>query len=212
MIDSYLPAIFAVIAYLLGSIPTSVWVGRLFFNTDVRDHGSGNAGATNTIRIFGWKAGLPVMVIDVFKAVAAVLLVRLIPWVEKGSDLYYTIESVYALLAIAGHIFPVFAGFRGGKGVATVFGAMLIINFPATLISFLVFALIIAFTRYISLGSILAGITFPIAIILILNIPHIGFQIFSLLVPVIITISHRQNIGRLFRGEERKFNFGKKTE
>ncbi len=210
--NSYLPAVFAVLAYLLGSIPTAVWVSRMFFRTDIRDHGSGNAGATNTIRVLGWKAGLPVMVIDVSKAILAVLMVRLIPWVEKGSDLYYTFESTYALLAIIGHILPVFAGFRGGKGVATVFGAMLIINFPATLISFLVFALAIAFTRYVSLGSMLAGITFPIAVILVLAVPHLSFQIFSILVPVIIIVTHRKNLGRLLKGEERKFEFRKKKQ
>jgi glycerol-3-phosphate acyltransferase PlsY len=205
--SSFLPLIFSILAYLLGSIPTSVWVGKLFFNTDIRNHGSGNAGANNALRVLGWKAGLIVAVIDVSKAIAAVSLINLIPWIAKGSELYFSLQAVFGLCAILGHIFPVFAGFRGGKGVATVFGAMLVINFPATVISFGVFLIAILLTRYVSLGSILAGLAFPVCLILIFKISCFLVVIFSLIVPLLIILTHNRNIGRLLRGDERKFSF-----
>ncbi len=208
--SSFLPLIFIFISYLLGSIPASVWVGRAFFKTDVRDHGSGNAGATNAIRVLGWKAGLVVMVIDVSKAIAAASLVYLIPWIKGNDALLHNLQAMFGLSAIIGHIFPVFAGFRGGKGVATLFGAMIIISFPATLISFCYFAIIIVISRFVSLGSIIAGITFPVALILILKVQYPVVIIFSLLVPIIILLTHRKNILRLFRNEERQFSFGSK--
>jgi acyl phosphate:glycerol-3-phosphate acyltransferase len=210
--NSFLPLVCVIISYFLGSIPTSVWVGRAFFKTDVREHGSGNAGATNAIRVFGWKAGLIVMVIDVSKAIAAVSLVYFIPWLKGNTALLHNLQALMGLSAIIGHIFPVFAGFRGGKGVATVFGAMILINFPATLISFGIFAFTVALTGFVSLGSILAGIMFPIAIILILHIQFPFVILFSILVPIIILLTHRQNIVRLFKHEERKFTFTKKSE
>jgi glycerol-3-phosphate acyltransferase PlsY len=205
--DSFLPLIFLIVSYLLGSIPTSVWVGRAFFNTDVRNHGSGNAGATNAIRVLGWKAGLIVMIVDVSKAIAAACLVYLIPWLKGNPTYLHNLQALLGLSAIFGHIFPIFAGFRGGKGVATVFGAMIVISFPATLMSFTIFAIIILLTRYVSLGSILAGIMFPVGLILILKVQYQLVIYFSLLVPFIILLTHRKNIGRLFRNEERKFSF-----
>jgi glycerol-3-phosphate acyltransferase PlsY len=210
--NSFLPLICLIISYLLGSIPTSVWVGKTFFKTDVREHGSGNAGATNAIRVFGWKAGLIVMLIDVSKAIAAVSLVYLIPWLEGKTPLLHNLQALMGLSAIIGHIFPVFAGFRGGKGVATVFGAMIVISFPATLISFGVFALTIGLTRFVSLGSILAGIMFPIGLILILKVQYPFVILFALLVPIILILTHRKNIIRLFKNEERKFSFKNKAE
>jgi glycerol-3-phosphate acyltransferase PlsY len=204
---SFLPLIFLIVSYLLGSIPTSVWVGRAFFKKDVREHGSGNAGATNAIRVLGWKAGLIVMVVDVSKAIVAACLVYLIPWMQGNIALLHNLQALMGLSAIIGHIFPVFAGFRGGKGVATVFGAMIVISFPATLMSFGVFVIIIALTRFVSLGSILAGVMFPVGLILILKVQYPFVILFSLLVPFIILSTHRKNIVRLFRREERKFSF-----
>jgi len=204
---SCLPLICVILSYLLGSIPTSVWLGRSFFKTDVREYGSGNAGATNAIRVLGWKAGLVVMVIDVTKAIIAVSLVYLIPWLKGNPNYLHDLQAILGLSAIIGHIFPVFAGFRGGKGVATVFGAMIMINFPATLMSFGVFAIIIALTRYVSLGSILAGIMFPVGLIFILKVQYPFVILFALLVPIILLLTHRKNIIRLFKHEERKFSF-----
>jgi acyl phosphate:glycerol-3-phosphate acyltransferase len=205
--SSFLPLICIIISYLLGSIPTSVWVGRAFFKTDIREHGSGNAGATNAIRVLGWKAGLIVMVIDVSKAIAAVSLVYFIPWLNGKTSLLHNVQAILGMSAIIGHIFPVFAGFRGGKGVATVFGAMIVISFPATLMSFGVFAITIALTRFVSLGSILAGIMFPIGLIIILKVQYPFVIFFALIVPMILILTHRKNIVRLYKHEERKFSF-----
>jgi acyl phosphate:glycerol-3-phosphate acyltransferase len=210
--SSFLPLICLIISYLLGSIPTSVWVGKAFFKTDVRDYGSGNAGATNAIRVLGWKAGIMVMLIDVSKAIAAVSLVYLIPWLNGNTALLHNLQALMGLSAIIGHIFPVFAGFRGGKGVATVFGAMIVISFPATLMSFGVFAITIALTRYVSLGSILAGVMFPIGLILILKVQYPFVILFALVVPLIILVTHIKNIIRLFKNEENKFTFRSKTD
>ena len=209
--SSFLPLICLVISYLLGSIPTAVWVGKAYYKIDVREHGSGNAGATNAIRILGWNAGLIVMVVDVSKAIAATCLVYLIPWLNQNLPLLHNIQAILGLAAIIGHIFPVFSGFRGGKGVATLFGAMLVISFPATLISFCFFAGAIALTRFVSLGSILAGLMFPVSLILILKVHYPFVIIFSLLVPLIVVLTHRKNIIRLLRKEERKFSFKKKA-
>lgn len=209
--DSFLPLICLISAYILGSIPSAVWLGKIYFSTDVRQHGSGNAGATNAIRVLGWKAGLIVMVIDVSKAIAAVSLVYIIPWLDGRTTLLHNLQALMGLSVIIGHIFPVFAGFRGGKGVATVFGAMILINFPATLISFGIFALTIVLTRFVSLGSMLAGLMFPLSLIFIFKVQYPFVILFALLVPIIIFLTHRKNIIRLFKHEERKFTF-KRTE
>jgi acyl phosphate:glycerol-3-phosphate acyltransferase len=210
--SSFLPLLCLVIAYFLGSIPTSVWVGKTYFKTDIREHGSGNAGATNAIRVYGWKAGLAVMVIDVTKAIAAVCLVYLIPWLAGNTALLHNLQALLGLSAIIGHIFPIFAGFRGGKGVATVFGAMIVISFPATLMSFGVFAITIALTRFVSLGSMLAGLMFPIGLIFLLKVQYPFVILFALLVPIILVLTHRRNIMRLMKNEERKFSFRSKAE
>jgi acyl phosphate:glycerol-3-phosphate acyltransferase len=209
--DSFLPLICLISAYILGSIPSAVWLGKVYFSTDVRQHGSGNAGATNAIRVLGWKAGLIVMVIDVSKAIAAVSLVYIIPWLDGRTTLLHNLQALMGLSVIIGHIFPVFAGFRGGKGVATVFGAMILINFPATLISFGIFAITIVLTRFVSLGSMLAGLMFPLSLIFIFKVQYPFVILFALLVPIIIFLTHRKNIIRLFKHEERKFTF-KRTE
>ena len=209
--SSFLPLICLVISYLLGSIPTAVWVGKAYYKIDVREHGSGNAGATNAIRILGWNAGLIVMVVDVSKAITATCLVYLIPWLNQNPPLLHNIQAILGLAAIIGHIFPVFSGFRGGKGVATIFGAMLVISFPATLISFCVFAGTIALTRFVSLGSIIAGLMFPVSLILILKVHYPFVIIFALIVPLIVMLTHRKNIIRLLRKEETKFSFKKKA-
>ena len=117
------------LAYLLGSIPAAVWIGKKFHNIDVREHGSGNAGTTNVIRVLGWKTGIPVLLIDVAKGSLATLLPVIFKLAEHGSPLIINLQIVAGVTAIIGHIFPVFAGFKGGKGVATVFGVLLALQF-----------------------------------------------------------------------------------
>lgn len=194
-------------AYLLGSIPSSVWVGKVFYNTDVRDHGSGNAGATNTIRVLGWKAGLPVMIIDILKGAAAVTLIRLVKSPAPGTDQFINYQLILGGAAVIGHIFPVFARFRGGKGVATLFGIILAISTYSTLICAGVFLLTLFLTKYVSLSSILAGFTFPFAVIVIFHTSVTSMVIFSISVAVLLLITHQKNIGRLLRNEESKATF-----
>src|SRR5512136_579216 len=128
-----------IFSYLLGSIPTSIWIGKAFHGIDVREHGSGNAGATNTIRVLGWKTGLPVLLIDVAKGWVAAMLPRFLHLAPAESALLTVLQILTCLTAIIGHIFPFFAGFKGGKGVATVFGVLLAIHPALTLVCIGVF-------------------------------------------------------------------------
>jgi len=194
-------------AYLLGSIPTAVWVGKGFYGIDIRDHGSKNAGATNTIRVLGWKAGLPVMVIDILKGFAAVTLIRFVQSLAPGTDQFVNFQLILGGAAVIGHIFPVFARFRGGKGVATLFGMALAISPFSTLVCAGVFILTLFLTKYVSLSSILAGFTFPLAVIVIFHTSVTSMIVFSIAVSVLLVITHQKNIGRLLRREESKATF-----
>ena len=118
-----------ILAYLLGSIPTSIWISRSFFNIDIRDYGSGNAGATNTFRVLGIKAGIVVFVVDILKGFLAVNLIYLTDFYIPDSGDYINIQLLLGIAAMLGHIFPIYAGFRGGKGVATLFGVICAISF-----------------------------------------------------------------------------------
>ncbi len=196
-------------AYLLGSIPTAVWVGKWFYGIDVRDEGSGNAGATNTIRVLGVKAGLPVVVIDILKGYFAVWQMQyFIPDGYQPDTIIY-FEIAAGLIAVIGHTLPVFAGFRGGKGVATLLGAGIALYGWAVLISVVIFILVILLTRYVSLGSISAGVAFPLVVIFFFKISHPGLVGLSLFVAFFLLWTHRKNIGRLLRGEENRFRFRK---
>lgn len=194
-------------AYLLGSIPTSVWVGKIFYGIDIREHGSGNAGATNTIRILGWKAGLPVIIVDVLKGFAAVTLIRFVQSPPPGTDQFVNYQLMLGGAAVIGHIFPVFARFRGGKGVATLFGMVLAISPFSTLVCAGVFLLTLFLTKYVSLSSIIAGFTFPIAVIVIFHTSVPSMVVFSIAVSLLLVITHHKNIGRLLRKEESKATF-----
>jgi glycerol-3-phosphate acyltransferase PlsY len=198
------------IAYLLGSIPTAVWIGKWFYRIDIRDHGSGNAGATNTIRILGYKAGIPVMLFDVFKGWLAVSLAGWISLSEAGHDGVIVIKIACAVAAVVGHIFPVFAGFRGGKGVGTLAGVGIALYPLALLIVLAVFILVLAVSRYVSLASILAAVSFPLAAFFITGEKHPALLILAVLVAIFVPLTHRNNIRRLLRGEENKFLFRRK--
>lgn len=195
-----------VIAYLIGSIPTAVWVSRLFFGVDIRDYGSGNAGATNTFRVLGSRWGTFVMVIDVLKGLAATSLYLLLPYyVGHESELDRTNLMVgLGLAAVVGHIFPLWADFRGGKGVATLFGMVLAIQPVVAVCCVGVFLLVLYLTRFVSLSSILASIAFAVFILVIFNEREVLYRAFAIAVALLVLLTHQKNIGRLLRGSESK--------
>ena len=195
-----------IFAYLAGSIPTAVWYGKIFHGIDVRQHGSGNAGATNSLRTLGKKAGIIVLIVDFLKGFLAV----------KAASLFSTetdniLPLIMGLAVIVGHIFPIFAQFRGGKGVATAMG-VLVATFPwAALGCMVIFMIIVFATRYVSLGSILGALAFPIQLTFNLwNDNADKYAIgFSWLIFLILAVMHRQNIQRLLKGTESKFGVKK---
>lgn len=195
--------LFLLIAYLLGSIPNSVWIGKLFYNIDVREFGSGNAGATNTFRVLGKKAGIPVLILDILKGTCAVALSYLSGF-DPQSDAFINLQLSLGVAALIGHIFPVFAGFRGGKGVATILGVVICILPLACSLSLSVFLLVLLSSRIVSLSSMIAGISFPIFLNLVLGNTNPILTVFSIIVSALLIITHRKNIRRLLRREESK--------
>jgi len=193
-----------IISYLLGSIATAVWAGRIFHKIDVREHGSGNAGATNVIRVLGWKTGIPVLLIDIFKGWTAAMLPVFFNLAEEGTALITNYQIVAGMAVVIGHIYPVFAGFRGGKGVATICGVLLAIDPLLTISCLGVFLCVLLISGYVSISSMSAGVTFPIFLFLFFDTPSLFFKIFSLVVAVAIIFTHRKNISRLLKGEELK--------
>src|SRR5689334_16745668 len=193
-----------VVAYLIGSIPTALWVSKIFFNIDIRDYGSGNSGATNTYRVLGSKWGTLVMVVDMMKAIIAVKLAFFLPYAQE-SDLYLVnMQLGLGLAAVLGHIFPIWAEFRGGKGVATLFGMVLGIQPNVALCCVGVFILVLFLTRWVSLSSILASIAFPIFILVIFNEPERLYRVFAISVALLVLLTHQKNISRLLKGSESK--------
>jgi len=195
-------------AYLLGSIPTAVWVGKLFYNKDVRNYGSGSAGATNTVRILGLKAGIPVLIFDAFKGWIAVYL-----GMKSGINLqtqYFALFLVIlACSAVLGHVFPVFANFKGGKGVATLLGIALALFLYEILILLGIFIIIFMLFRYVSLASIIASVCFPFVSYFIVGTYETAFICFAVLVALFVPLTHIKNIKRLIKGEEKKMFFKK---
>lgn len=191
-------------AYLIGSIPTALIVSRKFFGIDIREFGSGNMGATNTFRVLGSKYGTIVMVCDILKGMAAVALYNFLPYyLQQGSGLDRTNLMIgLGLSAVLGHVFPIWADFKGGKGVATLFGMILAIQPVIAGSCVAVFLLVLYFTRFVSLSSILAGLMLPISVLWIWNEHEILYRIFALFVALLIIITHQKNIGKLLRGVE----------
>jgi acyl phosphate:glycerol-3-phosphate acyltransferase len=205
----FLASIAFLLAYLLGSVPTAVWAGKLFQDIDVREHGSGNAGTANAIRVLGWKIGILVLLIDLLKGWLSAMLPVFFDLAEPGTALITNLQIITGLTAIVGHIFPVFAEFRGGKGVATVFGVLLAIHPLLTLSCLGVFLMVFLATRIVSVSSMSAGIAFPVFLFTLFDTPSMIFKIFSIFVAVALLITHRNNIKRLIKGEEKKL-IGKK--
>ena len=193
-----------VLAYLIVSIPTSIWISKYFFNIDIREYGSGNAGATNTFRVLGSKWGSFVMIVDVLKGVLATSLYVLVPF-YLGSEFDRTNFMVgLGLAAVVGHIFPIWADFRGGKGVATLFGMILAMQPIVALYCVGVFILVLYLTRFVSLSSILASIAFAVFILFIFNEKELLYRGFAIAVALLVVLTHQKNITRLLRGNESK--------
>ncbi|MFD1256432.1 glycerol-3-phosphate 1-O-acyltransferase PlsY [Mucilaginibacter terrae] len=202
-----------ILAYLFGSIPTAVWIGQAFYGIDVREYGSGNAGATNTFRVLGKKAGIPVMLMDILKGWTATNLAYFLSVTTTGghqSAAFINYELALGIAAVMGHLFPVFAGFRGGKGVATLFGMVLAVNLHAALLCVLVFIIVLLLTKYVSLSSILGGFTYSIGVTFIFPMYIKSVIIYSMCICVLILVTHQKNIERLLKGKESKVNLFKK--
>jgi glycerol-3-phosphate acyltransferase PlsY len=193
-----------VIAYLIGSIPTAVWVSRMFFGIDIREYGSGNSGATNTFRVLGSRWGVFVMLMDVLKGVAATSLYILLPYYLTSEWDRTNFMVGLGLAAVLGHIFPIWADFRGGKGVATLFGMILAIQPLVAVCCVGVFLLVLYLTRFVSLSSILASIAFAVFILFVFNEKETLYRGFAIAVTLLVVLTHQKNIGRLLKGSESK--------
>ncbi len=202
----YSVIVLAIVAYLLGSIPSAVWIGKHFYGIDIREHGSRNAGTTNMLRVLGRRAALPVFVIDFLKGFVAVTLSNLVEYLpEVTMNEIYNIKILLVVAVVLGHIFPLFAGFKGGKGVATLAGAVMGVAPTSVLLSLAVWVVVLMAWHYVSLASIIAGLCFPIFIIVSPRTNYsISLIVFSFVVAVLLVITHRKNIGRLRAGTESK--------
>lgn len=206
-----LQAVLLVLAYLIGSIPSAVWVSKRVYGLDIREHGSGNAGATNTFRVLGSKAGSAVMLMDMLKGFLAVKL-ALFSHLNPTGESFMNLEVFLGLSAVLGHIFPIWAEFRGGKGIATLFGMILSIS-PIVAISLVaVFFCMLYLTRYVSLSSITASIAFPVLIVFIFNAQELSFRLFAIATAFLVVLTHYKNISRLINGNESKIAFFKKRK
>lgn len=196
--------ILIITAYLIGSIPTALLISRHFFGVDIREYGSGNMGATNTFRVLGSKFGTIVMVGDMLKGILAVALYNLLPYYLTNELDRTNLMIGLGLAAVAGHIYPIWAQFRGGKGVATLFGMLLAIQ-PVVAASCVgVFLLVLFLTRYVSLSSILAGVALPICVLWIYNEKEVFYRVFAVAVAALVVLTHQKNISRLLKGNENR--------
>jgi acyl phosphate:glycerol-3-phosphate acyltransferase len=196
-------AILLVFAYFIGSVPTAVWMGKWMFGIDIREHGSGNAGTTNAFRIMGSKAGAWVMLIDVLKGFIAVKLAFISP-IRIQTEAFIDLQIFLGLSAVIGHIFPIWADFRGGKGIATLFGMILAIQWMVAFSLIGVFFLMLFATRYVSLSSITASVSFPLLILFIFNEQELSYRLFAISTAFLVVLTHHKNIGRLLNGNENK--------
>src|SRR4030066_611199 len=215
-------AIIVILSYLVGSIPNSIILSKAVSGIDIRNHGSGNAGGTNVMRVLGWKYGMVVIFLDALKgAIAVVIFSRFFfgPLsFENVSpfDDFTLVQIIAGLSAVIGHIWTVFAGFKGGKGIATALGMLLMIVSVDMLIAIGVFILVVTFSRYVSLGSIAGAVAVPLALIVRENVFNVDIPNYNTLLPFLIFVAllviftHRKNVVRLLNGNENKINFSKK--
>ena len=219
----FLLAIIVVLSYLVGSIPTSIIISKLVKGIDIRNYGSGNAGGTNVMRVLGWKYGLLVIILDALKgSIAVILIARLhfgvLPFQNVSPfDDFTLVQIIAGLSAVIGHIWTIFAGFKGGKGIATALGMLPMIVTVDILIALAVFILTVSISKYVSLGSILGALTVPTALIIRENIFDSHIEGYNTLLPFLIAVSllviftHRKNIVRLLNGTENRISFKKKV-
>lgn len=205
--------VFALIfAYFLGSIPSAVWIGKVFYNVDVREHGSGNAGATNTFRVLGKKAGLPVLLIDILKGWFAVNMAYMVADITVAKSDIVELQLVFGIAALIGHIFPIWASFRGGKGIATLLGVTLAIHPQAALLSVAVFLVVFLSSHYVSLSAISGAFAFPFGLVLLYHCNFPSLIAFGLFTAILVLVTHQKNIERLIRKEESKIYLGRKVK
>ena len=217
-------AIIIILSYLVGSIPTSILISKATFGIDIREHGSGNAGGTNVMRILGWKQGLLVILFDTLKgAFAVVVIARLyygpLPFANVSPfDDFTLVQIIAGIAAVIGHVWTIFAGFKGGKGIATALGMLLMLVTIDMLIGIGVFLLVVTISRYVSLGSLVGAISIPISLVLRENVFHEHISGYATLLPFIIFLTvlvmytHRKNVIRILNGTENKLSFKKKTK
>ena len=206
-------------AYLLGSIPSAVWIGKKYYGIDIREHGSKNAGTTNMLRVLGKRAALPVFIIDYFKGFLAVTLTSLMRYDDAiDNNTIINLRIIATFFVVLGHIFPIFAGFKGGKGVATLLGAGTGIYPPVLILSFAVWCVVFAIWHFVSLASMVAGCSYPIFVFIFSTMTYdesapfdnIPFIVFSWVVAVLLIWTHRKNITRLREGTESKIYLWRK--
>lgn len=211
-----------ILSYLIGSIPTSIIISKAAKGIDIREHGSGNAGGTNVMRVLGWKQGVLVILLDALKGVLAVIVVARLHYgsmpFENATpfDDFTLVQIIAGISAVIGHIWTVFAGFKGGKGIATALGMLLMIVTVDMLIAIGVFILVVTFSRYVSLGSLAGAVAVPLALIVRENVFKVDIPNYNTLLPFLILLAllviftHRKNVIRLLNGNESKFSFSKK--
>lgn len=212
LITYYCAITMLIIAYVLGSIPSAVWIGKKYYGIDIREHGSKNAGTTNMLRVLGRRAAVPVFVLDFFKGFVAVAIISLMRYdTDMTSAWLINLKILGVFAVVLGHIFPVFANFRGGKGVATLVGAITGIYPQIVLLCFAAWVLVFMVSHYVSLASMTAGCCFPLLVIIYSSTEwsrdddvSLTFIIFSFVVAVLLIWSHRKNIERLKAGTESK--------
>jgi len=214
-------AIIIILSYLVGSIPSGIIVTKAVKGIDIREHGSGNAGGTNVMRVLGWKHGLFVILLDAIKgAFAVVVVARLfygpLPFENVSPfDDFTLVQIIAGVAAVIGHVWTVFAGFKGGKGIATALGMLLMIITVEMLIALGVFILVVTISRYVSLGSLIAAISIPISLILRENVLHEHISGYTTILPFVIFLAffviytHRRNVVKILNGTENKLNFKK---
>lgn len=211
-----------VFSYLIGSIPTSIIISKAAKGIDIREHGSGNAGGTNVMRVLGWKHGVLVILLDALKGVLAVVVVARLHYgsmpFENATpfDDFTLVQIIAGISAVVGHIWIVFAGFKGGKGIATALGMLLMIVTIDILVAVGVFIIVVSFSRYVSLGSLAGAIAVPLTLIVRENLFHVNIPNYNTLLPFLIFVAllviftHRKNVVRILNGNESKISFSKK--
>lgn len=192
------------VGYLFGSIANAVWWSRVFYGIDIREHGSKNAGATNTFRVIGRKAGFPVLLLDMLKGLLPVLFLPRLLGFDLGSNEFIAVQIITSFAAVIGHLYPVFAKFKGGKGIATSLGAIVAIHPEGAGICVVVFLVLFLATRYVSVGSIAAAMSFPLSLALLFpSTPDLLVR-FATVLCLVVLYTHRINIKRLLKGEENR--------